>query len=114
VIDNAGAVVSAADARVIVSVAVRLLPSLSVATTVSVLAPDDSETLRLQFAVPLPDAVPPDADEPFTQTPVMPLPPAPLSLAVPASVMLDVVTVWPDVWLVTASAGAVVSLLLPD
>ncbi len=110
---SVGAVVSVVDCRVIVSVTVRAFPMVSVATTVNVFAPDESVTLRLQFAVLLPVAVPPVAEAPFTVTLPIPLPPFPLSLAVPDSVMLDVVTVRPVVWLVTDSAGAVVSLLLP-
>jgi hypothetical protein len=87
-----GAVVSGATVRLIVRVAVRELPAPSLATTVKVFAPVESDTLRLQFAVLLPDAVPPVAVDPFTLTLVIPLPPAPLSVAVPDNVMLDVVT----------------------
>jgi hypothetical protein len=109
---SAGTVVSA-DVRLIVRLDVRRLPAPSVATTVNVFEPVESGTLRLQFAVLLPEAVPPVAVAPSTVTLLMPLPPLPLSLAVPASVMLDVVRVWPEVWLVTESAGALVSLLAP-
>jgi hypothetical protein len=88
---------------------VRAFPAPSVATTVTTFAPLANVMLRLQFAALFPDALPPDAADPFTVTLVMPLPPAPLSLAVPASVMVAVLTVWPDVWLVMLSVGAVVS-----
>jgi hypothetical protein len=46
----------------------------------------------------------------LTRTLLIPLSPVPASLAVPASVIDDVVTVWPDVWLVIATAGAAASL----
>jgi hypothetical protein len=72
---------------------VRVLPAPSLATTVKVFAPIARLTERLQFAVLLPDAVPPVALVPFTVTLVMPLPPAPLSVAVPLNVMLEVETV---------------------
>jgi hypothetical protein len=108
VIASVGAVVSAAP-RLIVIELVRALPAPSVAMTVIAFAPVASVTLRLQFAVLLPVAVPPVAALPLTVTLVMPLPPAPLSVAVPLNVMLEVVTVWPLVWLVIASVGAVVS-----
>ena len=88
-----GAVVSAGAVRLIVNVVVRAFAAPSVATTVKVFDPVASGTLRLQLAVLLPVAVPPGAEAPLTVTPVMPLPPRPLSLAVPASVMLDVATV---------------------
>jgi hypothetical protein len=89
---SVGTVVSA-DVRLIVRLEVRRFPAPSVATTVNVLEPVESGTLRLQFAVVLPEAVPPVAIAPSTVTLLMPLPPLLLSLAVPASVMLDVVTV---------------------
>ena len=111
-IDSVGAVESAA-ARVMVICEVRALPAPSVATTVSTFAPFHSGTLLLQLAVLFPLAVPPVAAEPFTVTEAIPLPPAPLSLAVPANVMLDVDTVCPFEWLVIDSAGAVVSLAPP-
>jgi len=113
VIESPGAVVSVPEPLVTVSVDVRTFPAPSVATTLNVFAPIESETFRLQFAVLLPEAVPPVAVAPFTVTLVIPLLPVPPSLAVPASVMLDVVTVWPDVWLEIASEGAAVSLPLP-
>ena len=91
-IASVGAVVSD-EPRLIVIDDVRALPTVSVATTVNVFAPVASETLRLQFAVLLPVAVPPVAATPFTVTLWMPLLPAPLSVAVPLNVMLDVVTV---------------------
>jgi hypothetical protein len=73
---------------VIVVVTVRAFPAPSRATTVIVLAPEESVIARLQFAVVLPDDVPPEAAVPLTVMLVMPLPPAPLSLAVPLSVMV--------------------------
>jgi hypothetical protein len=79
------------------------------ASTVSVLTPATSETLRLQFAVLLPVAVPPVAAAPLSVRLEIPLPPFTLSVAEPANVMLDVVTVWPEEWLVMVSVGAVVS-----
>jgi len=85
VIESDGAVVSGVG-RLIVMLAVRALPAPSVATTVNVFGPATSATLRLQLALVLPAAVPPVAAAPFTVTLVMPLPPAPLSVAVPASV----------------------------
>lgn len=91
---------------------VVVLPAPSRPTTVIVFAPPASETLRLQFAVPVPDAVPPVADAPLTVTLVMPLPPVALSLAVPDTVMLEVVTVCPDVGLVIVTAGAAESRLI--
>jgi hypothetical protein len=72
---------------------VRVLLAPSFATTVSVFAPLTKLTERLQFAVLLPVAVPPVALLPLTVTLVMPLPPAPLSVAVPLNVMLEVETV---------------------
>jgi hypothetical protein len=82
-----------APGRLTVMFVVRALPEPSVATTVSTFAPGASVTLRLQFAVELPEDEPPVATEPLTVTRAIPLPPAPLSLAVPASVMPDVLTV---------------------
>ena len=61
--------------------------------TVTTLTPVTKLTLRLQFAALLPVAVPPVAAAPLTVTPEIPLPPVPLSVAEPANVMLDVVTV---------------------
>src|SRR5215204_3114240 len=88
--------------------ALRLLAP-SRASTRIVLAPATSETLRLQFAVLLPVAVPPVAAAPLTVRFEIPVPPVPLSVAEPANVMLDVVTVCPELWLVMVSVGAVVS-----
>jgi hypothetical protein len=76
-----------------VIVVVRALPAPSVATTVIVLAPGFSVSERLQFALTFPLVVPPDAADPFTVTLAMPLPPMPLSDAVPASVMTLELTV---------------------
>ena len=81
----------------------------SLPTTVIVLAPGLRAIDWLQFAVPLPLAVPPLAAIPFTVTEEMPLFPKPESLAVPATVIGVDVTVWLFVWLVIASAGPVVS-----
>src|SRR6185503_2897537 len=61
---------------------------------------------RLQFAVLLPDSVAPVVG-PFTVTPAMPLPPAPLSVAAPASVIVAECTFCPDEWLVIETVGAV-------
>jgi len=108
VITSIGAVVSVA-LRFTVICADRVLPAPSAATTLSRLAPATSETLRLQFAVLLPVAVPPVAAAPLTVRLEIPLPPVPLSVADPASMMLDVVTVCPGVWLVMLRLGAVVS-----
>ncbi len=88
---------------------VRTFPAPSVATTVITLAPVESVRARVQFALLFPEDVPPDAGEPFTVTLAMPLPPEPWSVAVPASVIIDELTVWPDEWLVMVSVGAVVS-----
>jgi hypothetical protein len=49
--------------------------------------------LRLQFAIALPVAVPPVADNPFTVTLVIPLPPVELSVAVPLMLTFAEVTV---------------------
>src|SRR5678815_1833993 len=87
----------------------RVLPAPSVAMTVTTLTPVAKLTLRLQFAALLPVAVPPVAAAPLIVTLEIPLPPVPLSVAEPANVMLDVVTVWPGEWLVMVSVGAVVS-----
>jgi hypothetical protein len=87
----------------------RVLPAPSVAMTVTTLTPVAKLTLRLQFAALLPVAVPPVAAAPLIVTLEIPLPPLPLSVAEPANVMLDVVTVWPGEWLVMVSVGAVVS-----
>ena len=85
--------VTGASARLTVICEDRALPAPSVATTVSTFAPMDRVTFRLQVAELLPLAVPPVAADPLTVTLVMPLPPAPLSVAVPANAMLEVVTV---------------------
>ncbi len=82
---------------------------LSLPTTVIVFAPGLSATDRLQFAVAEPVAVPPLAATPLTVTEDMPLFPNPESLAVPATVIGLVLTVWLFVWLVIATVGPVVS-----
>ena len=82
--------------QMIVIGVVRALPAPSVATTVSTFAPADRLTLLLQFAVLLADDVPPVANWPLTVTLAMPLPPDPLSVAVPAKVIVAVPTCWPD------------------
>jgi hypothetical protein len=74
-----------------VVVVVRALPAPSVATTLTVLAPPTSVRLLLQLAVLL-SVAEALVVLPFTVTRVMPLPPAPLSVAVPLSVMLDAFT----------------------
>jgi hypothetical protein len=66
-------------------------PAPSVATTLRVLAPPTSVRLLLQPAVLLSVAEALVAP-PFTVTRVTPLPPAPLSVAVPLSVMPDTFT----------------------
>jgi hypothetical protein len=72
-------------------------------------APVVSVKDRLQVATPLAVAAPPEAACPFTVTLTMPLPPVPLSVAVPLIVAFAELTVWPDVWLVIANVGATVS-----
>ena len=66
-------------------------------------------SVRLHDAVALPVALPPVAAWPFTITLDTPLPPRPLSLAVPEIVTDAALSVCPFVWLVIDSAGAVVS-----
>jgi hypothetical protein len=66
----------------------------SFATTVIVFAPGLSATAWLQFAVADPVATPPLAATPFTVTEEIPLFPKPESLAVPATVIGLLVTVW--------------------
>src|SRR5262245_30117401 len=68
---------------------------LSVATTVKVLLPGFNVTVRLQFAVPDPDAVSPLARTPFTVTDEIPLSPRPASEAVPLRVIVLVDTICP-------------------
>src|SRR5262245_34968835 len=93
---------------VTVLVAVRVFPAPSRATTVMVFEPGTRLSGLLQFAVAVPDAVPPAAAVPFTVTLVTPLPPA-LSVAVPLTVIFAVVTVELFAGLDTESVGAVVS-----
>jgi hypothetical protein len=85
--------VGAVESRTIVIGNVRALPAPSMATTVITFAPLDSVMPRLHLAVLLPLAVPPVAAAPLTVTLVIPLPPEPLSVAVPVNVMLEVATV---------------------
>jgi hypothetical protein len=89
------------------------LPALSTASTETVLLPEFRVIVRLQFAVLLPDAAPPLAACPLTRTVVIPLPPLPLSVAVPRIVWLADVTTNPDVWLVIVNVGGVRSVVTP-
>src|SRR6266853_2118409 len=66
---------------------------LSLATTLTVFTPGVSVIVAVQFAVPEPLAVPPLAPTPLTVTEEMPLFPNPLSLAVPLTVRLALVSV---------------------
>ena len=70
-----------------------LLFSVSLATTVIVFAPGLSVIEALQLAVLAPLAVPPLALTPLTVTDDTPSLPSPLSLAVPVTVRLALVTV---------------------
>src|ERR1019366_4388879 len=85
------------------------LLSVSLATTVIVFAPETSVTVPLQLAVPLPLAVPPLALAPLTVTEEMPLLPTPLSLAVPLTGKLALVTTTPLAGELIVNAGGVVS-----
>src|SRR5215203_7491552 len=78
--------------RIVVD-SVRALPAPSVATTVTALRPLASVSTRLQFAEAFPVAVPPLALAPFIVTLLIPLPPLPLSLAVPLKVAVLLETV---------------------
>src|SRR5262249_35365408 len=108
VIERVGGAVSGCE-EVMVIEDVRALPAPLVAMTVGRLEPPTSVTARRSSAVAAPVAVPPVAAAPFTVTLEMPLLPVPLSVAVPDSVMLAVLTVWPFVWLVIDSVGGIVS-----
>src|SRR5262245_54560736 len=108
-VNDAADIFGAAAVYVSVIVDVRTLLAPSAAVTVIVLLPFESVSAWLQFAVLFPAAAPPDAVTPLTFTLVTPLPPAPLSVAVPLSVMLADGTAWPGVWLVMARDGAAAS-----
>jgi hypothetical protein len=71
---------------------VRTLPAPSVAATVITLGPPASVSVQFQYAVLVPDAVPPEAGDPFRVTLRMPLPPVALSVAVPDIVMVVVLS----------------------
>ena len=66
-----------------------LFPEPSVAITVMLFAPELSETVALQFAVAVAEAVPPLLATPLTVTDEIPLLPFPLSVAVPLTSRLD-------------------------
>ena len=85
------------------------LLSVSLAITVIVFAPETSVTVAFQVAVPLPLAVPPVALVPLTVTDETPLLPSPLSLAVPLTAKLALVTVALLAGELMVSAGPVVS-----
>jgi len=84
------------ESRIIGICTVLRFPLVSVATRVKMFAPLTSVTVRLQFAIALPAAIPPVAGVPLTVILVTPLLPIPASVAVPLRVMLDVFTIWPD------------------
>jgi hypothetical protein len=69
--------------------------------------------VRLQFAVPDPDAVPPLALTPLTVTDEIPLSPRPESEAVPNKVIVLFDTVCPLLWLLIERLGPVESVGVP-
>jgi hypothetical protein len=86
------------------------LPTVSLATTVMVSAPAlGSVIVALQLAVLAPVAVPPLAVMPLTVTDETPLLPRPLSVAVPLTIRLALVTIAPLTGELIASVGPCVS-----